>query len=63
MAGTAQWNGTYDVRLDPTGDGLRVEVLRNGVTIKVFEDLSPRAAGRVVADFVVADVGTQVRQE
>ena len=60
MAGTTGWKGSYEIRLVRDADGFRVEVFRDGLTIRVFDGLSVRDAGAVVGDFVIGDLVAQL---
>jgi hypothetical protein len=63
MAGTTSWKGSYEIRVQPHGGSLRVEVLRDGRSIRLFEELTVGDAGPVVGDFVIRDVAAELAHD
>jgi hypothetical protein len=60
MAGTTSWKGSYEIRVQPDGGCFSIELLRDGRSIRVFEELTVGEAGLVVGDFLVRDVAANL---
>jgi len=63
MTRTTSWKGSYEIRVRPDGGGVRVEVLRDGRSIRIFEELNLSDAGPVVGAFVIGDVAAKLDRD